>query len=72
MGEAGEAAQQGHALVPHPGAAQQGQVVQAHQPTQLLQAPCGDGAAVSQHQLLQAPQLCNALQGLQQTEDGQV
>ncbi len=68
VGKAGEGVQHSHALVSHPGAAQQSQVVQAHQPTQLFQAPCCHCAAVCQHQLPQAPELCNALQRLQATE----
>lgn len=68
VGEAGEGVQHSHALVAHPGAAQQSQVVQAYQPAQLFQAPCCDCAAVCQHQLLQAPELCNALQRLQATQ----
>jgi hypothetical protein len=68
VGEAGEGVQHSHALVAHPGAAQQSQGVQALQPTQLLQAPCCHCAAVCQHQLPQAPELCNALQRLQATQ----
>lgn len=63
--EAGKAVQQGHAAVPHSRAAHQGQVAQPCQGTQLLQSSCGDCAAVGQDQLLQAPEGCNALQGLQ-------
>lgn len=68
VGETSEAVQQGHALVPHPRTAQQGQVAQACQAAQLLQAACGDCTAVRQNQLLQPLEGCNALQRLHLTE----